>query len=154
MARLTDWEELNLLPGVANIYYDGTYVGQTRINPAVMSDTLDLALGRDRGIFVTRKKLNDDEKLRAFSNEKIRTITYEISLKNYKSNNIHVKIEDHIPVPQDQEIKVELIENETANFNKDTGILKWDKSIEGKETVKYLFTYTIKYNKDKTLAVN
>jgi uncharacterized protein (TIGR02231 family) len=154
LARLTDWEELNLLPGVANIYYDGSYVGQTRINPAVMSDTLDLALGRDRGIFVTRKKLNDDEKLRAFTNEKLRTITYEISLKNFKSTDIHVKIEDHIPVPQDQEIKVELVENETADYNKDTGILKWDKSIEGKETVKYLFTYTIKYNKDKTLAVN
>ena len=154
MARLTDWEELNLLPGVANIYYDGTYVGQTRINPAVMSDTLDLALGRDRGIFVTRKKLNDDEKLRAFSNEKIRTITYEISLKNFKSNNIHVKIEDHIPVAQNQEIKVELIENKTADYNEDTGILKWDRSIEGKETVRYQFTYTIKYNKEKTLAVN
>lgn len=154
MARLTDWEELNLLPGVANIYYDGTYVGQTRINPAVMSDTLDLALGRDRGIFVTRKKLNDDEKLRAFSNEKIRTITYEISLKNFKSNNIHVKIEDHIPVAQNQEIKVELIENKTADYNEDTGILKWDRSIKGKETVRYQFTYTIKYNKEKTLAVN
>jgi len=154
MARLTDWEELNLLPGLANIYYDGTYVGQTRINPAVMSDTLDLALGRDKGIFVTRKKLNDDEKLRVFTNEKLRTITYEISLKNFKSTEIHVKIEDHIPIAQDQEIKIELIENETADYNKETGVLKWDKSIEGKETVKYLFTYTIKYNKDKTLAVN
>ena len=154
IARLTNWEELNLLPAIANIYYDGTYVGQTRINPSVISDTLELALGRDQGIFITRKKTDEEEKLRAFTNEKVKTISYEIALKNYKSSKINVRIEDHIPVSKNGEIKVELTENETAEFNKETGKLLWKTNLDAKNTVKYKFTYTIKYNKDKTLAMN
>jgi len=50
VAYLTGWEEMNLLPAVANIYYDGTYVGQTRINPSIMSEKLELPLGRDNNL--------------------------------------------------------------------------------------------------------
>lgn len=154
VAHMTGWEELNLLPAVANIYYDGTYVGQTRINPSVMSDTLDLALGRDRGIYVTRKKISDEEKVKALSSEKTKTVTYEIAVKNYKSAEINLTIEDQIPVSNIEDIKVEMGDNAGAEYNKDLGYLKWKREIESKETQKFKFTYTLKYDKDKQLALN
>lgn len=154
VAHMTGWEELNLLPAVANIYYDGTYVGQTRINPSVMSDTLDLALGRDRGIYVTRKKTDDDEKVKALSSEKTKTVTYEIAIKNYKSSEITLTIEDQIPVSNIEDIKVIMGENSGAEYNEDLGYLKWKRKIASKETQKFKFTYTLKYNKDKQLALN
>lgn len=154
VAHLTDWEELNLLPAVANIYYDGTYVGQTRINPSIMSDTMDLALGRDRGIYVTRKKVSDTEKVKALSSEKSKTITYEIAVKNYKSSDINLTIEDQIPVSNLEDIKVEMGDNSDAEYNKELGYLKWRREIESKDTHKFQFTYTLKYNKDKELAIN
>lgn len=154
VAHMTGWEELNLLPAVANIYYDGTYVGQTRINPSVMSDTLDLALGRDRGIYVTRKKTDDEEKVKALSSEKTKTVTYEIAIKNYKSSEITLTIEDQIPVSNIEDIKVTMGENSGAEYNEDLGYLKWKRNINSKETQKFKFTYTLKYNKDKQLALN
>ena len=154
MAKLTDWEELNLLPAVANIYYDGTYVGQTRINPSQMTDTLELAFGRDRGIFMTRKKISDEEKVKKLSNEKEKTVTYELAIKNFKSGNVNVIIEDHIPVSLDDEIKVELLENSEAVLNKSNGQLEWAVKVRPKETRKYQFSYLLTYDKDKTLALN
>lgn len=154
VAHLTNWEDLNLLPAVANIYYDGTYVGQTRINPSVMSDTLDLALGRDRGIYVTRKKVSDEEKVKTLSNEKSKTVTYEIAVKNYKSSEIKLTIEDQIPISNLEDIKVEMGENSKAVYNEDDGYLTWRRSIASKETQKFKFTYTLKYDKDKQLALN
>lgn len=154
VAHMTGWEDLNLLPAVANIYYDGTYVGQTRINPSVMSDTLDLALGRDRGIYVTRKKLSDEEKVKPLSNEKAKTVTYEIAVKNYKSAKINLTIEDQIPISNIEEIKVEMGENSKAEYDEDQGYLTWKRSIESKETQKFKFTYTLRYDKDKQLALN
>ncbi len=154
MAKLTGWEELNLLPAVANIYYDGTYVGQTRLNPSIMSDTMSLALGRDRGIYLTRKKISDDEKIRKLTNEKEKTVTYELALKNYKSGKVNLIIEDHIPVSLNEEIKVELADKGNASYNEKTGMLKWDVGIDSKQTQKYRFTYILKFDKDKTLALN
>ncbi|MCB9189656.1 MAG: DUF4139 domain-containing protein [Flavobacteriales bacterium] len=154
VAHMTGWEDLNLLPAVANIYYDGTYVGQTRINPSVMSDTLDLALGRDRGIYVTRKKISDEEKVKPLANEKTKTVTYEIAIKNYKSADINLTIEDQIPVSNIEEIKVTMGENSGAEFNEGLGYLKWKRDIKSKETQKFKFTYTLKYDKDKQLALN
>jgi hypothetical protein len=33
LARVTGWENLNLLPGRANVFYEGTYVGETVLKP-------------------------------------------------------------------------------------------------------------------------
>ncbi|MFT7156765.1 MAG: hypothetical protein ACI8Q1_001780, partial [Parvicella sp.] len=152
IAHLTGWEELNLLPAVANIYYDGTYVGQTRINPSVMSDTMDLALGRDRGIYVTREKTDDEEKVKALASEKTKTVTYEIAIKNYKNAKINLTIEDQIPVSTVEEIKVEMIDKSKADYDEKKGLLIWKKEIGAKETQKFTFKYSMKYDKNKTLA--
>src|SRR5207237_909520 len=59
LARVTKWEELNLLPGNANIYFEGAYVGQSFIDPRNAKDTLDFSLGRDKKIVVMREKKKD-----------------------------------------------------------------------------------------------
>jgi uncharacterized protein (TIGR02231 family) len=153
MAKLTNWEELNLLPAKANIYYAGTYIGETRINPSVITDTMELAFGRDRSIIVTRKKLKDKEKEKTIGTDKIKTVVYELALKNNKSNSINLIIEDQLPVSKNEDIKVELEDKGKANFNEDTGFLKWDLKLKGRDSRKLEFSYTIKYNKDKTLAL-
>jgi len=152
VAHLTGWEELNLLPAVANVYYDGTYVGQTRINPSVMSDTLDLALGRDRGIYITRKKTDDVENVKKLASEKTKTITYEIAIKNFKNSEINLTIEDQIPISNNEEIEVTLEDKGKAAFDKKTGKLTWKRVINAKETEKLRFTYQLKFDKNKTLA--
>ena len=152
VARLTDWEKMNLLPAVANIFYDGTYVGQTRINPAVMSDTIDLALGRDRGIMVKRNKLKQEEKVKNLSSEKIRTLTWELEIRNNKTRPINLVIHDHIPVTQNEDIKVSLLEKSGAIHTETNGKLEWKLGLDAKGQKKLAYVYSVRYNKDKTLA--
>ena len=56
-AELTNWTALNLLPGKSNIYYQGTYVGESKIDTEKASDTLSISLGRDRNIVVKEKEI-------------------------------------------------------------------------------------------------
>jgi uncharacterized protein (TIGR02231 family) len=56
VAKITEWGSLDLLPGAANIYFEGTYVGETNLNTNIMADTLELALGKDRGVLAERNK--------------------------------------------------------------------------------------------------
>ena len=154
LAKLTDWENLNLLPAVANIYYDGTYVGQTRINPAVMTDTLELALGRDREVFITRKMIKDKKEEKFLKSDVIKTFAYEISIKNNKSAPLNIIIEDQMPITQNEEIKISLTDALDAKLDKKTGKLKWNLDIQPKKYRKLEFAYTIKHDKDQELTMN
>jgi uncharacterized protein (TIGR02231 family) len=154
IAKVTGWESLNLLPGKANIFYDGTYLGETVLNPSVINDTIELALGRDNGITVTRTKLPVKENNKLLGNEITKTIAYELRFKNNKTKAINLMIEDQIPITQNKDIKIELKEKSKADYNEQTGLLTWNTTVETKGYKTFLFSYTVTYNKDKPLSLN
>ena len=39
MARVTDWEDMNLMAGTARVYFDNSYIGESYINPRATNDT-------------------------------------------------------------------------------------------------------------------
>jgi len=153
LARVTGWEGLNLLPGSANIFYEGTYIGVTVLNPSVINDTLDLALGRDNGITVTRTKLPGKESTKFLGSEVTKTIVYELRMKNNKSKEIHLIVEDQIPISQNKEIKVALQDGAKADYNERTGLLKWDFSLGTKEYKSLKFAFQVTHNKDMPLSM-
>ncbi len=153
IAKVTGWEELNLLPGKANIFYEGTYVGETMLNAALLTDTMELALGRDHGITVTRTKLPDKERNKPLGNDVEKTVTYELKMKNNKSNTLKLVVEDHIPVSQNEYIKVEMKDKGSAEYNDKTGLVKWNTSINSKENKTLTFTYAITYDKSIPLSM-
>ncbi|HEX5003185.1 MAG TPA: DUF4139 domain-containing protein [Bacteroidia bacterium] len=153
LARITGWEGLNLLPGSANIFYEGTYIGTTVLNPSVINDTLDLALGRDNGITVTRTKLPGKESSKFLGSEVTKTIVYELRMKNNKSKGIHLIVEDQIPLSQNKEIKIALQDKDKADYNEQTGLLKWDFNLGTKEYKSLKFSFQVTHNKDMPLSM-
>ncbi|MCB9232502.1 MAG: DUF4139 domain-containing protein [Bacteroidia bacterium] len=149
MARIPDWEDLNLLPGKANIYFENTLVCQTEINPAIISDTLEIAMGRDPGLVTTRKKINDAEANKFFGGRKKKTITIELVVRNTKNTEVEVSLEDQIPIAGNSDIQVALISSDQAVHQEKTGFLSWDFNLKPKETRKITFTYTVEFDKDK-----
>ncbi|MGB3949073.1 MAG: DUF4139 domain-containing protein [Bacteroidia bacterium] len=152
VARITNWDELNLVPGNANIYFDGTFVGETHINSSNSTDTLDITLGRDKNMVITRVKQKDKTKEKIVGEQKMKTVTYEITVRNTKSTTSVFNLQDQIPVSQNKEIVIALIEASGGAVNTDTGILDWKMNIKPKETKKITLTYSITYPKDKVLA--
>lgn len=152
VARITNWDELNLVSGNANIYFDGTFVGETHINSNNSTDTLDITLGRDKNMVVTRVKQKDKTKEKIVGEQKMKTVTYEITVRNTKATSSVFNLQDQIPVSQNKEIVVALVEASGGAINTDTGILDWKMNIKPKETKKITLTYSITYPKDKVLS--
>ena len=152
LAKVTDCESMNLIPGAARIYFDGAYIGETSINPNETDDTLQLNMGRDKGIVMERKKLKNKSKEKTFNNDRVLTYTYEITVRNTKSSSINMEIADQIPVSQNDEIKIVLAESSHANLEELTGKLTWNVNLKPKEVRKISFTYEVKYPKNKQLA--
>ncbi len=155
IAKLTGWEDLNLLPAKANIYFEGTFVGKTTINPNIIADTLELSLGRDKGIAVMRKKLKDKEREQIIGSSRMKTICIEVTVRNNKNSPIDLTLEDQIPIANDKDIKVSFdTENFTGSYDESTGMLTWKMKLKPKENKAVNFTYTIKYDKDRNLITN
>lgn len=60
VAQMTKLDELQLIPAKANIFFDGSYIGETYIDPTRMEDTLNLSLGKDPNIVVKRTLLKKE----------------------------------------------------------------------------------------------
>ncbi|MFI5185480.1 MAG: DUF4139 domain-containing protein [Chitinophagales bacterium] len=151
LAEVPGWEKLNLLPGDANIIFEGTYVGKSFIDPNSTSDTLNLTLGRDKRVVVKREKLIDFSSIKFLGSNKVQKITYELTVKNNKKDSVRMLLKDQFPLSTNKEIEVELTETSDAEVNNDLGILNWKLQLAPGEVKKIRFAYSVKYPKDKVL---
>lgn len=152
LAKITDWGNLNLLAGNANIFFDDTYIGQSFINPVTTADTLLLSFGRDEQIQVKRSELNDLSETNFLGNKKTETKTYEISVRNNKSTTAHIEILDQVPISQNEDIEVKLLDKDGAEYTEKYGKLLWRLDIPAGQTQKIKLKYSVKYPKSKLVA--
>lgn len=149
LARIGGWEQLDLVEGPANVYFGGSYVGQSYIYTRSLDDTLDLSFGRDKKVMVSRTRLKDYNSKTFSGNNKKETQSYEITIKNNRKSPITIDVEDQLPVSQNSEIVVEAIEISKAKKDDATGKLTWTYTIAPGEQQKIVLTYSIKYPKNK-----
>ena len=151
-ARITGWEDLNLVPGNVNIFFEGTYISKSYLNPNIFADTLDISLGRDKSIIVKRVKTKDKNKKAFIGGKNKIQRSWEISVRNTKSKAIHFFIEDQIPLSRNKVVVVELLSKSGAKLNPVTGKLSWEFDLKPKTTKKINFSYAVKYPKDYYLT--
>jgi uncharacterized protein (TIGR02231 family) len=154
MAQVTGWEKLDLLVGGANVYFGGTLVGKTVLDPTAVQDTLLLSLGRDRNINVMRKLKDSETKTPLIGSNKTYTATYYIEVKNRNSTPVELVVEDHIPNSRNENIEVELEKKADGKLETDTGFITWEFKLNPYAIKKWEYRFTITYPKDKTIALN
>lgn len=152
LAELNDYAKYNLLPGEANIVFEGMYVGKTIINPSQTQDTLNLSMGRDKKISIKRERITDKSGTKFLSSYKEQTFTYDITVRNNKKEDINMLLKDQYPLSTDKEITVELLEKDGAKENEETGVLTWEIKLKPNETKKYRISYKVKYPKEKIIG--
>jgi uncharacterized protein (TIGR02231 family) len=152
MAKATGWEELNLLPGEANIFFEGTFVTKTFIDPQSIKDTLAISLGRDKRIVVKREKQKDLTSKKAIGTRQQESYVWEISLRNAKTEAVKIRVEDQIPVSQNTQIEVAATDLGGAKFDATTGKLVWSLTLQPNETRKLVYKFDVRYPKDRQVS--
>ncbi|MFD0797575.1 mucoidy inhibitor MuiA family protein [Maribacter chungangensis] len=151
--RFSDWEQYNLLPGEASVYFKGTYAGKTTIDPYVTKKEMTVSLGIDQNISVTRKQ-NRDFKNKSFTgSNRILDRTYDLEVKNNKATAIALKLMDRVPISQNNAIKVSDIETPNAHYDDKKGLVTWRMNLKQKETQKESFSFRVKYPKEKRISL-
>jgi uncharacterized protein (TIGR02231 family) len=152
LAKGIGWEEFNLLPGEANIFFEGTFVGKSFIDPNNIKDTLSVSLGRDKRIVVKREKLKDLTSRKMIGGSQRESYTWEISVRNTKTEAVKIVVEDQVPVSQNSQIEVTPGDLGGAKYDATTGKLTWVVNLQPNETKKMTYKFEVKYPKDRQIS--
>ena len=150
-AQITNWEDLNLLPGTTNVFYEGTYVGQGTIDVRNVKDTMTISLGRDKKIVVKRERDVKKHSVKTIGTNERETFAYTITVRNTRKEPINLVVQDQLPVSNDASIVIEDKDTPDAELTETTGALKWTIQLGANESKKLTLGYTVKYPKGQTI---
>ncbi|MFZ2790185.1 MAG: DUF4139 domain-containing protein, partial [Bacteroidales bacterium] len=153
MGYITEWDKYNLLPGESNIYFSNTFTGKGYINTAELTDTLPVSLGADNSITVKRDRRTDFTSQKLIGSNRVETLSFLISVRNNKNRDVTVKLRDQLPIPRNSNITVEAVELSGGKQNNTTGEVIWDLTVAPRETREIVFTYSVKYPKNKRVIL-
>lgn len=152
-ANITDWAKLSLQSGEATLYFENSFVGKSTLNVNQLKDTLTISLGTDNSILVKREKRKDFTSRKTIGSNRTDTFSFLLTIRNNKSNQVKITLNDQIPVSSNSSINVDAIEMSGGKLNSQTGEIKWDLDIKPQETKQIVLTYSVKYPKDKTIIL-
>ena len=148
--------DVELLAGPMNIYFEGQYIGKTRIADQKAGDAFRLNLGVDREVLVKRERLADKVKETYFGkldrNTVVRNLVYRISITNQKNKPIKLKVLDHIPVARTDKLKVEDLKLTPApsvkDYQKREGVMLWELKLAPKAKKEINIEFVVIHPKD------
>lgn len=153
IANITDWEKYNLLEGEANIFFEETYIGKSLIDVRFASDTLQVSLGKDKNVSVSRKNLKDFTTRQFLGSKKEETKSWLTIIRNNKSQEINMIVLDQVPISKLEEIEVDIQNLSGGKQNKETGEVKWEFTLKPSEEKEFNLKYSVKYPKYKSLII-
>lgn len=153
VAQMTKLDELQLVPAKANIFFDGTYIGETYLDPTTMDDTLNLSLGKDPNIVVKRTLLKNQSKERIIQDKKERSFAYNIEVRNLKSSEIELIIQDQIPLTTNPEITIEKSNLGKGTIDEKTGLIEWNLKLKAKDNQTFDYDFKVRHPKDKVVQI-
>ena len=121
LAQIVGWEELNLISGPVNIYHGNRFVGQSNLDIRNLSDTLEVSLGRDQSVVVTRVKVKGKSRRQLLGNMNKSSVAYNITARNNHNKPINLEIRDQVPITSDREVIITVDETAGAEYEPRSG---------------------------------
>lgn len=153
VADATDWQQLSLLEGEANVYFENSFVGKSILDPTLPSDTLHFSLGRDNGIRIQRTKVSERSARRLLASSQEQNMTWRILVKNTRKETVSLLLQDQIPVSRNSDISVTTEELSGGTLNKEQGIVSWQLQLQPGEQRELILQYKVKYPKSRKLII-
>jgi uncharacterized protein (TIGR02231 family) len=159
-ATITNDTDYVFLPGPANVFYGGEYVGTTTLATIVSGQEagavapgqeFKLFLGVDERIKVSRELVASEVDKKFIGDKRRLHYAYRIKVQNLRDGREKVIVSDQIPVARHEEIKVRLDMAEPKPTKQTKlGILEWKLDLEPGEEQTIRFDFNVEH--PRTLA--
>lgn len=150
-AKISGFDQINLISGEASVYFEGTFLGKTLLDVQTASDTLKISLGVDKNVVIKREKQKDFNEKQFIGSSQRDSRHFVIDIKNRKSQAINLIVEDQLPLATSSDITVEKQEISKAKLDETNGKLTWQMLLQPNEQKKLVLKYQVKYPKNKPI---
>ncbi|MDD3645685.1 MAG: DUF4139 domain-containing protein, partial [Bacteroidales bacterium] len=151
IAKIHDWKKAELASGVAKLFMENSYVGESRLYTGQYQDTLQLSFGVDHNVIVKRERVENYSEKTIIGSNRRENASYKITVRNNKSYPINIVVYDQIPISKVGEISVDGVDVNGGKLNKESGKVEWNLNLNSNEMKVVTLKYTLKYPKDKQI---
>ena len=159
--ELTNTSDTILLPGVADTFRNGEFVGKSDMKLVTIGQTFTAGFGVDSQIQVTREF--KDKNIKTLLGNRVDENQYRIAVENYYDKPVPLRLMDRLPWTENDDLDIELADvslplstdAEYVRTEKDKGILRWDLNLEpnthGQNATVVNYTFLMKYDSDMAI---
>ncbi|OGX38498.1 MAG: hypothetical protein A3C36_02830 [Omnitrophica WOR_2 bacterium RIFCSPHIGHO2_02_FULL_52_10] len=155
-SKVVNAPDLQLLAGEVNLFLEGDYVGKSGIDNIGPGEEFQLYLGIDENVKVKREQISrkvDDILLGGIkSPNRKTTFEYKLTVENYKADAVKVNVFEAMPVAQNEQIKVKVMDVKPNPKDKDwkdrQGIWRWEFTLNPKEKQEILYSFSVEHPRD------
>ena len=155
-SRVTNAKDLQLLGGRVNVFLEGDFVGASSIPGIGPGEEFDLYLGADENVKVKReqveKKTADTIIGGIPSPKKTTTFKYKLTVENYKSRKIKVKLFEAMPVSEEKQIvatvKSVSLEPKVKDWQDRKGIWLWELELDPRQKQEITYSFIVEHPRD------
>ncbi len=158
-AKMTNATASPLPAGEARVFVGADYVGPMRLSDWGVGKEVEVGLGVDREVEVERERLKDERSTEGlFSKDTVHTQAFRITVRNHRDRAIAVRLLDQIPVSNDEDLEVKLLDTSLAlaqlpprdaETNKARGVLEWRFGLAKKGATDVRFSFEVRHPRDK-----
>jgi len=148
----------SLLPGEAQLFRDGDFVGTTSLEAKAPGETFDLGFGQDDSVRVERKLVKNQagQAGGVFDFHKgERRYTWVTTVANYHPGLRTIEIREQLPRSRQKDITVETTEvtpKPVAEDSEKPGLYCWKLDLAAKAKTKVTFGYDVKYPENQEVT--
>lgn len=155
-SRVVNAPDLQLLAGRANVFLGGDFTGTANIPGVGPAEEFDLYLGADENVKIKREQIErkvDETLIGSIASSARRTaFKYKLTVENYKSKKITVKLFEPMPVSEDDRIKIKMgqasLEPKQKDWHDRKGVWLWELELESRSKQEIVYSYTIEHPRD------
>jgi uncharacterized protein (TIGR02231 family) len=145
-----------LLPGTVNLFRDGAFVGTGALPLLRPGEEHRFSFGVDDKVRVDYRLVEGERSREGLINKARRSERrYRTEIANHHARPIEITVLDNLPVPRDERIKVELLDDTTPpserDFEEHKGVLAWSGTYDPAEEREILFGYAVTYPEGESL---
>ncbi len=148
--KVVNTSDYPFISGDVNIFLDDVFVNKSFIPNFVPNDTINLSVGIDERIKVSRKLINKYTESKGLLGGKHKIkYEFEFALLNTKRIPVIVTLLDRLPISRNEKIKIKLIEPSKGTVEIDSqNRIKWRVTVPPGETKRLPFKFSIEFPKD------
>ena len=132
----------------ASVYLEGEYCGSVTLDVPDGDQMQEISLGADARMRTSRRLVSRRASSSLLRGRRMCEEVYDLEVRSQRGEPTSVVLLDQVPLSEDKNITVEIVDGGGSLIDTDTGELRWELNLGANEAVTRRFSYTVSHPKD------